>query len=265
MVRQPGTEREKGLGLGWMPREHGAIAELAFPLLSGLIIGGFTPAGAGFAAAAVFLFLAYEPAAILLGIRGARLREQWRGVARRRVVLLGVAGGAAGILGFALAPPAARLLALVPAVLAATLVPAAAARRVKTLAGEVVVAAALAGMHLPIARAGGAVGVAVGGPAALWAAVSILAILGVHSLKARFKHQPHWSIPATVVAAGAAVAAVVLLVAAGPPLRRLGLALAAPALAGLTLSLLPLHPRHLKRVGWTLVAADALALVALVA
>ncbi len=36
-----------------------------------------------------------------------------------------------------------------------------------------------------------------------------------------------------------------------------------PTLAVLTVSLFKVHPRHLKRVGWTLVGANTLALVML--
>lgn len=40
-----------------LPREHGAYAELLFPLLTGLALGRPRPAAVGFALAAVLFFL----------------------------------------------------------------------------------------------------------------------------------------------------------------------------------------------------------------
>ncbi len=82
-----------------LPREHGAYAELAFPLATGLAAGGPTVAGVAFSLAAVVLFLAHEPAAVMLGRRGARLQlEHGARIANPRhhlahVVAAGAAGG----------------------------------------------------------------------------------------------------------------------------------------------------------------------------
>ncbi len=76
----------------YLPREHGTYAELAFPLLSGLLLAP-SPAGVAYAAACVAVFMAYEPAALLLGIRGVRLRAQLGEGARTRLFLW--TGGAA--------------------------------------------------------------------------------------------------------------------------------------------------------------------------
>ena len=50
-----------------LPREHGAYAQLAFPLLSVLIAAHWNLPVVGFAVATVALFFAHEPVLILLG------------------------------------------------------------------------------------------------------------------------------------------------------------------------------------------------------
>ena len=148
------------------PREHGAYAELGFPLLSGLVLGSPGLASALFAAAAILLFLANEPLVVLLGARGKRLQQELAVPARRQLAMLGGLGVAAGLAAMALAPTAARWLALVPCVLAAGLVPVVLSQNLKTLPGEFVAGAAFSAMHLPVAAAGGVAGVAPLGPAA---------------------------------------------------------------------------------------------------
>ena len=48
-----------------------------------------------------------------------------------------------------------------------------------------------------------------------------------------------------------------------PTLRLLAAALALPVAAVLAVNLLRVHPRNLKRIGWTLVGADSATLVLL--
>ena len=242
------------------PREHGTYAQLAFPLLSGLIVGGPTLAGGALALAVVCVFLAYEPVAVLLGVRGVRLRQERSSDARRQLTLFVpgalVLGGAALLL----APAPARLLVLVPAGLALPLAPLVVARRVKTFAGETVTAAALAAMHLPIAASAGASGVTLWGPALVWFVAFFLATLAVHAIKARQKQRDRWLRVLALwstVAVGVATLALAVDLA---PLRLPALALALPLGAILAVNLTRVHPRALKRVGWILVASDVAAL-----
>ena len=58
------------------PREHGAYAQLAAPLLTALVIVRPTVAAALLALAACIAFLANEPLLVVLGHRGKRMREQ---------------------------------------------------------------------------------------------------------------------------------------------------------------------------------------------
>ncbi len=246
-----------------LPREHGTYAQLAFPLLSGLIVGGATLPGVALALAVVCVFLAYEPVAVLLGVRGVRLQREQDGAARRQLALF--APAALGLAAFALvaAPPRARVLVLVPAALAALVAALLPARRVKTLAGETLTAAAFAAMHLPIAAAAGTVGVALWGPALVWLLAFFLATLAVHAIKARQKQRDRWLgviAAGSTVVAGAAVVAVAIALA---PLRLPAFALAVPLGAVLVVNLARVHPRALKRVGWMLVASDVAALALL--
>lgn len=243
-----------------LPKEHGAYAQLAFPLLSGLLAGGPTWAGAGIAVAAMLLFLAAEPLEVLIGARGGRALETLGGAARAQLAWLAALGAGAGIGALALAAPAARMLALVPAALGAVLVPLVFARRLKTLPGEVLVVIAFAALHLPIAAAGGAAGALLWGPAAVWAAVFIGATFAVHALKARHKARDPGLVRAAIAIAALAVGGAIAAAVWVPAARGIAFAALPPTIAVLVVALRAVHPRHLKRVGWTLVAANAAAL-----
>ena len=63
-VKAEGEKEVQAMGNLW-PREHGAYAQLGFPLLSGLIYAGGEPGAVAFAAVAVCHFFAHEPLAVL--------------------------------------------------------------------------------------------------------------------------------------------------------------------------------------------------------
>ncbi len=111
-----------------IPREHGAYAELGFPLLSGLVLGSAGVASWLFVAAAMLLFVANEPLMVLLGVRGKRVQQERGGEARRLLGVLGGLGVAAGLAALWLSPPLVRWIVLVPAALVACLVPVVLAR-----------------------------------------------------------------------------------------------------------------------------------------
>ena len=237
---------------------------VTFPLLSGLLLGGWSVAGLAFAALVVTAFLAYESVAVLTGGRGTRVKTSRGDRARGSLVPLGLVAVAAAAVFLAWAPAHVRILAGAPVVLGAAVLGLSLAGRVKSLPGELLVAGAFASAHLPVAGAGGAAGDALWGPPVVWVAGFGLATLTVHSLKHRFKGRGRasWTVPVTPLAA----ALLLLLGVAGPladtDLRALG-ALVPVTVVPLGLSLLPVHPRNLKRVGWTLVGVDALALLLL--
>lgn len=246
-----------------LPREHGAYAELGFPLLSGLVLGSPGAAAWLFVAAAILLFLANEPLVVLLGVRGKRAQEENAGAARRLLVLLGGAGVVAGLAALWLAPPLARWLALVPAVFAAGLVPVVLSKNLKTLRGEVVAGAAFSAMHLPVAAAGAAAGTALFGPPVLWFAVTVSATLAVHAIKSRVTGATPWMVPAATWTARFALLVALAAWVWVPDWRTVALAACLPLAGVVIVNRLALSPRKLKQVGWAVVAANALAVTLL--
>jgi hypothetical protein len=276
------------------PREHGAYAQLAFPLVTGLALAPPSAASLALGAAAVLLFLVNEPVAILLGVRGMRVQEQLGPLARRRAGRVLVAGGVLGGSGLVLGWPALWPEVMVPLLAGLLLVPLALAGRQKSLSGEMLVLTAFSTLVLPLAAASGADPLRALAAAGVWWLSFFLGTLEVHAIKARVKksYRYGWTRWGSPLAAALAVAGA-LYTALGqvsPVLRSLGGAMAdgsgpgadwgwilelnpylapgaaallPPALAILILSLIRVHPRHLKRVGWTLVGANTLTLLLL--
>ncbi|NJD19960.1 MAG: hypothetical protein FIA95_11860, partial [Gemmatimonadetes bacterium] len=172
------------------PREHGAYAMLAFPVLSGFAVGGVSAAGAAITHLAVSGFLAHAAALVVLGRRGERVRSAAAAAALRRLAVLGTAALASGVVFIAGAPQRALAWAVPPAVLGASVMGLVLGGGTKTLAGELLVAAAFASVHAPIVVAGAqarATAAPVLAPVVVWAASFALATLSVHALKARFR------------------------------------------------------------------------------
>ncbi|TAK42406.1 MAG: hypothetical protein EPO27_17150 [Betaproteobacteria bacterium] len=248
-----------------LPREHGAYAQLGFPLLSGLLLGSPGASSLLFAVAAILLFLANEPLVLLLGVRGKRLQQELAVPARRHLALRAVLAAAVGLAALWLAPPGARWLALVPAVLAAALIPVVLAKNLKTLPGEVVAAAAFASVHLPIAAGGGITQTLLWGPPLMWFAATVVATLCVHAIKARSLGRAPWVIPAAAWTAWLALLGALAILALLPGWRSVALAACLPLAGVVVLNHLAPSPKRLKQVGWTLTAANALALALLAA
>jgi len=246
-----------------LPREHGAYAELGFPLLSGLVLGSPGLASALFSVAAILLFLANEPLVVLLGARGKRLQKELAVPARRQLAFLGGLGAAAGLAAMWFVPPAARWLALVPCLLAAGLAPVVLSRNLKTLPGEFVAGAAFSAMHLPVAAAGGVAGVLLWGPALLWFVVTVTATLAVHAIKSRVTGATPWVGPAATWSARLALLVALVASAWIPDWRPVALAACVPLAGVVVVNRLAPSPRKLKQVGWAVVAANALAVTLL--
>lgn len=250
-----------------LPREHGAYAQLGYPLLTGLVLSGGHPGAIAFAACGIALFLAHEPMAVIMGMRGIRLRDSLVRPSRRRLWVLAAVAVAGLVAAVAFAPWRAWQATLVPAVPGLALVRLFFTHRLKTLGGEIVAAAAFSASLLPVALAGPVAVAAAAIAAAVWFAATVPAIVSVHAVKAAHKGRPRgrWLLLATpMLAAFVAVAAVVVgATLPGPAVR--ALAVLPPAIAVLVIGLVAPHPRHLKRIGWTMVLANTLALVLLLA
>ncbi|MCA9195704.1 MAG: YwiC-like family protein, partial [Planctomycetales bacterium] len=77
------------------PKEHGAYAILAIPIVTAILVTGPTVVGLCVAVASLAGFLAHEPLLVALGHRGARAQRTTPAAQRRLTVLLTVtiAGG----------------------------------------------------------------------------------------------------------------------------------------------------------------------------
>lgn len=252
-----------------LPREHGAYAELAFPLITGLALATPSLATLSLGLAVVLLFLANEPVAILMGARGKRLKTQeGERASNRAAFLLGGATGL-GLLGIWKGGTTLWPELALPLLAAILLIPMALKGKQKTLLGEFVVLTAFASLVLPLAAGSGADSGKALLAAGVWWLSFGLGTLEVHAIKARVKAtaRSQWTRWGSPLASGAILAGA-LAVALGygglPKLAGPAAALLPPALGIFSLSLLRVHPRHLKRVGWTLVGLNSVALALLI-
>ena len=164
------------------PKEHGAYAQLAVPLVTAFACGRPTLAAALFAFAACAAFVAHEAGAILLGARGKRARRE--DGPRARTWLLTAAGlaGASGLVAFALAPDPARLFAVFAFGVAALAGLLMYERKERTRGGEIVAATALAGAAAPVGSACGLPTWIVLVCWAVWTAQFTVSTFAVHAL-----------------------------------------------------------------------------------
>jgi hypothetical protein len=248
------------------PREHGAYAELGFPLATGLVLGGLSVAGGCIALGAVLVFVAHEPLAVITGTRGARRQVEAGRAARRRFVRLAAGAMVAGGVGVLLGGTGVRSAAMVPLVPAVAALPWLVRGRQKSLSAELLIVAAFAGTALPLVVAGGrgwAVGSIVAG---VWLVCFALETLAVHRLKLYHKRRRGaLGLRTGIVVLSVTVSAVALVATvAGSMPALVAAALAPPTFVSVAVALVPVHPRRLKAVGWSLVCANAVTLICLV-
>lgn len=238
------------------PREHGAYGQLGFPLLTALCVARPRLPGTLFAAAAVALFLAHEPALVAFGRRGQRAREEDGGRARRMLLSTLAAGAALGLAGVWLSPAPARLAAAVAAAAGGLLTLAVALRIEKTLPGELLAAAAMTSAGLPVAVADGVswpLAVSIWGA---WMFAFAAAVFPVRSaiVEHRQRQESPW---VRVTGTLLAVAFAAVLAAAGELPRDLVLADLPLFLASMFVALRPPSMKQMTRAGWTLMVAGA--------
>jgi hypothetical protein len=236
------------------------------PLATGLALG--TPGATALllVAGVVLAFLAHEPLLVVLGQRGRRVKDTLGARAVRRLAILGVLAVACGGAALALASTTVRLAALAPAVLAAPVLPLVAARLEKTVAGELLVAAALSACAAPVALAAGAPPAWAWGAVATWFLSFAAATLPVQAtlLWARTRgareRRPLAAGGAAVIGLGA-----VGLGGAGLLPWPAALAVLPTALAAVIVALARVRPQQFTKVGWSLVGASLAALAVLLA
>src|SRR5688572_14716336 len=83
-----------------LPKEHGAYGQLSFPIATALLASGGSSAAGLLALATMAGFLAHEPAAIILGLRGVRAKREDGAKARRWMagwLAIAIVGGSAAL------------------------------------------------------------------------------------------------------------------------------------------------------------------------
>jgi hypothetical protein len=235
------------------PREHGAYAQLAAPLISALLIAVPTTVSVLLACAAVMAFLTNEPLLVVLGHRGPRPRAADGARARRRLLVLGGLSCALAGVALVLASAPTLRMSAVSALPAAILVVFGWRRAQHSVLGEALAAIALPAAAAPVAVASG---VDWRVACLLWLSWSIgyaASVIGVHRVIAR--HRRAATLIDRMVATVLTAALVGLCIAS---VHRPLWLLAVP-LVGVS-AVLVIHPpsaRRLRAVGVALVVASA--------
>lgn len=244
------------------PREHGAYGQLLLPLLVALATGSGALAAWLCALGAMALFFAHEPLLVLLGQRGSRaLREH----GQRASWLFGAQLAFALVLGVLVvttAPQPVARAAIFPVVLSACPALLLWKGREKTGLGELSVAAALPAFAVPVAVAGD---VRLAEALQAWCVWWLGTSAATAAVRGVIGHAKHGiGLQGRLILPLMATLAIALLALQG--VLRPGESVAAlPMLLGaLWLAAWPPRPRHLRTVGWTLVAASILTALLLV-
>ena len=257
------------LSMVLLPKEHGAYGQLALPLVTALSAAGVSTAGLLLAVDAVAAFVAHEPAAILIGLRGTRARREHGRAAMRRLACCVSLSVIAGVISLLTIEREVRWSIAVPLVPAVLLGIATIRGREKSCYGELAAALAFAGLAVPVSMAAGASLNAATGIAVPFALLFITSTLAVRSVILRVRgggdaraatSTRRSTFAVTVVGAGC----LAWLVAVGV-LPASTLVAAAPGLlTALTIAARPPQPTRLRAIGWTLVAVSVLTAVIVV-
>jgi len=174
------------------PREHGAYAQIGAPLVAALMLRTPTPAAILIAIAACCAFLANEPLLVILGHRGARMRESDGRRAMRRLAALAIGMGIAATIGLVLATREAAAIAGIAAIAAAAMVALAWQRAEHSVFGELIATSALPGASAPVAVASGVPWQLAATLWGAWAVGYACSVVAVHRVIARHKRAASW-------------------------------------------------------------------------
>ena len=254
----------------WLPKEHGAYGQVAFPLVTAFGVAGASTGGLLVSVAVIAGFLAHEPAAIVLGLRGPRAKRELGASAIRWLsgsLVIGIAAALAGIVDL---DPAARRALAIPAIPAALLILAMIRGREKSWYGETAAALTFAGVSVPVTMAAGAsinVALAVAIPFALLFTATTLAVRVV-ILRVRGGGDARATAAtrrATLVVSAVATVAIGAVTVAGWLPSSVLMASAPGLVTAAIVAARPPAPARLRSLGWTLVAISALTAVIVVA
>ncbi|MGB5368597.1 MAG: YwiC-like family protein [Polyangiales bacterium] len=254
-----------------VPREHGAYAELLFPIVSVLLGGAATTSTWLLAIGAVGAFLANEPLLVLFGQRGTRMKREESDRAKRALLLFSLVALGAGIAGLVLAPTQVQYTIVVPLLLGVTLVMLAIQGLERSMFGEGLAAATLSSIAIPLGLSAGLGRTVTLSVALLWLTTSLLGTAAVRLTVARTKAKTDEDLRRVAFKRGILIlvsSLVIIVGVVGLSGSRDGLSILAAAMpvALVVLAVAALQPtaRRLRLMGWSLVAANLCSLIAVV-
>jgi hypothetical protein len=254
-----------------VPREHGAYAELLFPIVSVFLGGSPTTSTWLLAIGAIACFLANEPLLVLVGQRGTRMKREESDRAKRALLIFLLIGLGAGIAGLLLATPEVQYAVGVPLLLGVGLIMLAIQGLERSMIGEALAASTLSSIAIPLGLSAGLGLTPTLAVALIWLLTSLLGTAVVRLTLARTKAKTDQELARVRFNRALLVLvclAVVVVGVAAPYGSRVGLwvlAAAVPvAVVVLTMAILQPTARRLRLMGWSLVAANLCSLIAVV-
>ncbi|MGB3049816.1 MAG: YwiC-like family protein [Polyangiales bacterium] len=254
-----------------VPREHGAYAELLFPILSVLLGGAPTTSTWLLAIGAIGAFLANEPLLVLFGQRGTRMQREESDRAKRALLIFSLVALGAGLGGLLIASAPVQYAVVVPLLLGVTLVMLAIQGLERSMFGEGLAAVTLSSIAIPLGLSAG-LGLRVTlSIALLWLTTSLLGTAVVRLTVARTKAKTDEELRRVGFKRGMLIlvcSLVIIVGVVGLTGSREGLLTLAAAMpvALVVLAVAALQPtaRRLRLMGWSLVAANLCSLIAVV-
>jgi hypothetical protein len=254
-----------------IPREHGAYAELLFPMAT-VFLGG-APSGSTWllAIGATACFFANEPLLVLFGQRGSRVRREDGDRAKRALLIFSLAALSAGVAGLLLAPRSAQIAVGLPLLLGLALVMTAVQGLERSMFGEALAAGALSSVAIPLGFSAGLDPTPTLAVAMIWLVTSLLGTAVVRLTVTRTKAKTDDERKQVQSKRALLILVCLVVVAVGvaaPFAPRVGLWVLAAAVpvAVVVLAMAALRPtaRRLRLMGWSLVAANLCSLIAVV-
>ena len=253
-----------------LPREHGAYGQIAFPLIAAYAVAGVSTTSLLMTVTVIAGFLAHEPAAIVLGQRGGRVKRELGASATRWLVCCLAVGVAAGLAAVSRLDAVTRWSLAIPTVPAVALMVAMIKGREKSWFGEAAAALAFAGAAVPIALAAGVsmdMALAVAIPFALLFTTTTLAVRVV-VLRVRGGGDPGAAAAtqrAALILSGVSALMIGVLAMTGWLASSVLIAAAPGLLTGAIVAVRPPAATRLRSLGWSLVAVSTLTTLIVIA
>jgi hypothetical protein len=254
-----------------VPREHGAYAELLFPIGTVFLGGSPTTSTWLLAVGAIACFLANEPLLVLFGQRGNRMKREESDHAKRALLIFSLVALGTGVAGLLLAPVVVQYAVGMPLLLGVGLMMLAIQGLERSMIGEALAASTLSSIAIPLGLSAGLGLIPTVAVALIWLVTSLLGTAVVRLTVARTKAKTGEDLARVRFKRTLLVLVCLAVIAVGvaaPYGSRVGLwilAAAVPvAVVVLTVAILEPTARRLRLMGWSLVAANLCSLIAVV-